>query len=301
MNPYQIDAEARHLAAELGWQLQGQFANELTVAIVGGGPGGLFTAYLLQKKLPGAKVTIFEAGRRLGGKILTCAFSDGTPYEGGVAELYEYHSPEGKPDPFRQLIEDDLGLHTQNMEGGGVVLGDDVLPDFDAVAKVYGPETRQALERFHVRCAELMPLEKYASRWQADNSHPAAPITGHAFVKQQLGEFPHAEHYARTAVHSDLAAEGHQCNGLNLLKNVLLDNGNYMRLYWVVGGIEEIVRALTVRIGAEICFGTRVTCIGKHLNRYRVKYICGDNVGSRNFDVVIVAMPNHWLSRIQWE
>lgn len=295
----QIDTEARHLAAELGWHLAPAPQQAPTVAIVGGGPGSLFTAYLLQQKLPGAKVTIFEAGRRLGGKILTCAFSDGTPYEGGVAELYEYKSPEGKPDPFRQLIEEDLGLHTVNMDGGGVVIGDAILPDFDAVAAVYGPETRQALERFHAKCAELMPLEKYASRWQADNKHPAAPITGHAFVKQELGEFPHAERYARVAIHSDLAAEAHQCNGLNYLKNTLLDSPNYMQLYWVVGGISEVVRAIESRLTADVRYNSRVHSIGRTVDGRHLVTLDSGRQGA--FDAVFCCLPQHWLATLEWD
>ena len=47
----------------------------LDLAIVGGGPGGLMTAWYLRKKLgPLCKVTIFEATERLGGKILSKKF-----------------------------------------------------------------------------------------------------------------------------------------------------------------------------------------------------------------------------------
>jgi protoporphyrinogen oxidase len=56
------------------------------VAIVGGGPGGLMTAYLLQKASDAAfAITIFEATDRLGGKILTPQF-DSAPvqYEAGL-------------------------------------------------------------------------------------------------------------------------------------------------------------------------------------------------------------------------
>ena len=42
------------------------------IGIVGGGPGGLFTARLLTKKLNDAiEITVFEAAPRLGGKVLT--------------------------------------------------------------------------------------------------------------------------------------------------------------------------------------------------------------------------------------
>ena len=47
----------------------------LDLAIVGGGPGGLMTAwYQKEARRPVPKVTIFEASDRLGGKILTKTF-----------------------------------------------------------------------------------------------------------------------------------------------------------------------------------------------------------------------------------
>ena len=63
----------------------------LDLAIVGGGPGGLMSAWYLKKKLGElCRVTIYEASDRLGGKIVTRKF-DSAPamYEAGVAEIYD--------------------------------------------------------------------------------------------------------------------------------------------------------------------------------------------------------------------
>ena len=57
----------------------------LDLAIVGGGPGGLMSAWYLRRKLgPLCRVTIFEASERLGGKIVSRRF-DSSPalYEAG--------------------------------------------------------------------------------------------------------------------------------------------------------------------------------------------------------------------------
>src|SRR5436190_1535928 len=91
------------------------------VGIVGGGPGGLMTAYCLQKhaNVP-YRATLFEAGSRLGGKILTNRFTQAPVlYEAGAAELYDY-SVVG-PDPLRELIAE-LGLVTTPMDGNKVIM-----------------------------------------------------------------------------------------------------------------------------------------------------------------------------------
>ena len=65
--------------------LHKQMTSEPTVAIVGGGMGGLLTAYFLQHvyRLP-ADVTIFEAGDRTGGKVISRKFDvTDAAYEAG--------------------------------------------------------------------------------------------------------------------------------------------------------------------------------------------------------------------------
>ena len=64
------------------------------VAIVGGGPGGLMTARLLERTFGSScRLTMLEASNRLGGKIQTRRF-DAAPvlYEAGVAECYAYEA-----------------------------------------------------------------------------------------------------------------------------------------------------------------------------------------------------------------
>lgn len=83
-----------------------------TVGIVGGGPGGLLTAYFLQKLASEPiSATLFEASPRLGGKILTRRFSHAAAtYEAGAAELYDY-SPVGE-DSLRELVAE-LGIRSR--------------------------------------------------------------------------------------------------------------------------------------------------------------------------------------------
>ena len=105
----------------------------LDLAIVGGGPGGLMSAWYLKQKLGElCRVTIFEASDRLGGKILTRKF-DSAPamYEAGVAEIYDY-SMTG-PDPLRELIQH-FGLQTIPMDAEQVLLDGELSNDVPGCA-----------------------------------------------------------------------------------------------------------------------------------------------------------------------
>src|SRR5262245_39055214 len=98
----------------------------LRIGIIGGGPGGLFTAYLFEQRarIP-LDITLFEASHRVGGKIVTRRF-DKAPitYEAGAAELYDYTRL--GPDPLREIIAE-CGLTVSPMAGGTVVLRDRIL------------------------------------------------------------------------------------------------------------------------------------------------------------------------------
>src|SRR4029453_16168938 len=96
------------------------------IGIVGGGLGGLLTAYHLQEKCEDVcDITILEASERCGGKILTNCFNAAPAlYEAGIPELYD--SSMLGPDPLRELVAK-LGLDTVPMDGQTVVLGNHIL------------------------------------------------------------------------------------------------------------------------------------------------------------------------------
>lgn len=269
------------------------------IAVVGGGPGGLFATYIINQRIPNAVVTIFESTDLLGGKMFTDEFSNGTPFEAGVSELYEYLGGDDD-DPMRKLIEEDLALPTVDMAGGGVILRGKILRDLDDVEKEFSYETRKRIERFHNRMTELMPLEKYAHRWQPDNDHPWANKTFRECIREEIPDDDIACQYIEVAVHSDLATEPHTCNGLNGIKNVLMDNHDYMKLYHVIGGIERISEALEEKIQANVRFETRVVRIAKDDEGYDVFFRENGEEEQESFDSVMIALPNHWLTQLEW-
>jgi phytoene dehydrogenase-like protein len=229
------------------------------VAIIGGGPGGLITAHLLDRKCPGGlDVTLFEASDRVGGKILSRQF-ESTPalYEAGVAELYD--DSELGPDPLRQLVER-LGLPTIPMAGRAVVLDGHVLQRGADVKRHYGKKTLKAIKGFrkHGR-ALLSTAAYYEAGWPEDNKHPWARRS----FTSVLAEVPDrvARRLLRVAVHSDLASEPHLTTGLYGLENCLMDVPGYVRLYSIAGGLQRLPQALAASVSARILLGRPVVSV----------------------------------------
>ena len=273
---------------------------EMRVAIVGGGPGGLFTAWHLAAKAGTAcKITIFEASDRLGGKIVTGNFAGAGLYEAGVAEIYDYSAL--GPDPLRELIEKDLGLEIKHIEGGPCILDGKVLTNADALAEHFGSETRDAAVAFKEKCAALLsPHDFYKSVRDADNTHPWAQVSGEEILATEITDEA-ARRYIRTMAHSDVAAPPHLTNGLNFLKNVLMDVDGYLDIFSVVGGNEEIVRRLVDDLDADIELNAPVRALEPLADgTYRLDV--GSNGSRRDViaDFVVLALPLTALSIINW-
>src|SRR3954452_10477611 len=116
----------------------------LDLAIVGGGPGGLMSAWYLKKKLGDlCRVTIYEASDRVGGKILTRKF-DSAPamYEAVVAEIYEYFL--SSLVQLRELVQH-FGLQTIPMDAEQVQLDGELLNDVPGMRRKYGAKTAEAI------------------------------------------------------------------------------------------------------------------------------------------------------------
>jgi monoamine oxidase len=257
------------------------------------------TAYLLQQRaVTPLDVTIFEAGHRLGGKIVTRHFEAApVAYEAGAAELYDY-SRLG-PDPLRELI-DELGLTTRPMTGGTVVLDDKFIKTEADIRRELGDAAWEALSRFNRRaCAACSPAEYYESDWQTDNIDP---LSKHTF-RALLANIPDAaaRRYIEIAVHSDLATEPHRTSAMYGLQNYLMDTPEYMRLYTIDGGIERLPRELAKRLTARVHLHRPVVRIGKTpAGRFRVDSRHRGEIVGEEFDFVVVALPNNWIPAIDW-
>jgi monoamine oxidase/SAM-dependent methyltransferase len=271
-----------------------------SVAIIGGGPGGLMTAFLLERKYRDiCRTTLFEASARTGGKIVTRQFETASIiYEAGAAEIYNY--AEVGPDPLRELI-GELGLATVPMSGHAVVLDGKILRDNGDIRRFFGRGTVDAIREFRQRCVDaLSPADWYEGNCWFDNNHPWA----HRTCQEILDEVPDAaaRKFLRAAVHSDLATEPHLTNGLNGLKNFLMDVPGYLSLYSVEGGNQRLVDALREKLtGTRFELNSPVTRLEKRPDgSYRVWSRRGDTPEWEDFDAVFIALPHNCLGSIEW-
>jgi protoporphyrinogen oxidase/SAM-dependent methyltransferase len=273
----------------------------LDLAIIGGGPGGLMSAWYLKKKLGElCRVTLYEASDRLGGKILTRKF-DSAPamYEAGVAEIYDY-SMTG-PDPLRELIQH-FGLQTIPMDAEQVHLDGELLNDVPGMRRRYGTKTADAIEAFRKRCAEMVsPAEYYEGVGAHDNEHPWAYVTCEELLDKEVDD-PIAKRFLKVMARSDIATESHNTNGLNALKNFVMDVDGYIGLYSIQNGNEQLVECLQSEVDADIQLNHRVLNVGKtQAGRYQLKMMNGKGPETRDFDLVVMCLPHSWLATVGWD
>src|SRR3954465_6375946 len=273
----------------------------LDLAIVGRRPGGLMSAWYLKRKLGDlCKVTIYEASDRLGGKIVTRQF-DKAPatYEAGVAEIYDYSTT--GPDPRRELIQH-FGLQTIPMDAMQVQLDGELLDDVDGLRRKYGPKTAAAVEAFRARCAGVMsPVEYYEGVGAHDNEHPWAYLTCEELLDKEVDD-PTAKRFFKAMARSDLATEAHNTNGLNALKNFVMDIDGYIGLYSIQNGNEQLIDCLRSEVQAAILLNHPGLKGGKtDTGRYQLNMMNGKGPETKDFDLVLMCLPHSWLATMGWE
>lgn len=264
------------------------------VGIVGGGPGGLFTAYRLQCWSDRAlEIVLLEAGERLGGKVQTERFSAAPVlYEVGAAELYDV-SPVDE-DPLRDLVHE-LGLPVTSMAGQAVEQGGQLIANLDDLEGALGTPAREALERFDGRARDRMAPRQFYDSDLAESFHDETERGRFATWMAGL-EDPLARRYLATLIHSDLATEPESTNLRYGLQNYLMNDARYMLLYSIDGGNERLIEELVRRVRAEVRFGARAEHITALADgRTRIEIEGGDSL---EVDHAVLALPQPQLAQL---
>ncbi len=273
----------------------------IDIAIVGGGPGGLMTSWHLSRKLQHeSNVTLFEATGRLGGKIMTRRFDKvDAIYEAGVAEIYGY-SKLG-PDPLRELI-DSFGLKTVPMDSDTVVMDGNVMAGIEGLKKFYGAKTANAVKAFRKTCSTMLsPAQYYEGVGKEDNAHPWTNLSCQDLLEKEVDDET-ARKFFKIAARSDIASEPHLTNGLNGLKNFLMDLDGYIDLYSIVGGNQSLIDKLVAHLRDKVELNSRVLRAGKGENgRYYLKVQQYGKSVTREFDMVIFCLPHNWLGTVEFD
>jgi protoporphyrinogen oxidase/SAM-dependent methyltransferase len=266
------------------------------VGIIGGGPSGLFTAFLLESNAASPlAVTLFEASDRLGGKVHTRSFSKAPAlYESGAAELYRYGN-----DPLYVLVTTQLGLTPIEMSANTVVLGNDIIRNHHEFRSRFGKKAALALKDFHKLTTRMRPYKDfYDSGWPRDNRHPWLHRSFNSLLRNIR---PHiARHYINTLIHSDLATEPHATNALYGVENYLLNDPRYCRFYSLSGGLEKLVTSLVDRLQATMLTSHRALEVGKTSdNGYFVACNTPSGLQRFEFDAIAIAMPVYSLPSVK--
>ena len=166
----------------------------------------------------------------------------------------------------------------------------------------YGAKTADAIEAFRKRCAEIMsPLEYYEGVGAHDNEHPWAYITCEELLDKEVDD-PIAKRFLKVMARSDLATESHNTNGLNALKNFVMDVDGYIGLYSIQNGNEQLIDCLRSEVNADIQLNHRVLKVGKtEAGRYQLNMMNGKGPETRDFDLVLMCLPHSWLATMRWD
>ncbi len=156
-----------------------------------------------------------------------------------------------------------MELETVPMDGKGVILEGKILNTRRDIKKHFGEATLKALDDFHAKCREMCSPDEYYEGYSGDdNKHP----WGEKTFREVLDEIPDemARKYVEVAARSDVATESQLTNALNGLKNVLMDDPKYLRLYSIAGGNEKLIEGLAERNLGKVMLQSRVSKITRN-------------------------------------
>jgi oxygen-dependent protoporphyrinogen oxidase len=279
-----------------------------TVSIIGGGISGLAAAYRLQRIAPDVEVTLLEAERRLGGKILTDR-SAGFLLEGGP-DSFLTSKPRGVG------LCEELGIAgrlqaTRSETRRSFVLHDGVLHPMPEGLTGLVPSRIEPLlesELFTSRGRERLQQEPYVPPRPPDGDESLGAFTERRFgreVYDRLIEPLMAGIYAADGRQLSLMATFPQLRAMELAHGSLLRGmesaprvigGRAAGFVAPLGGMAEIVDTVAQALSrAKMICGAPVRRIRRTSTGFRIDTVDGSSVTAR---AVIVTTPAHVSSAV---
>lgn len=271
----------------------------MRIGIIGGGPGGLFTAHCILHQEPHSDITIFEATSSLGGKIQTAKFATAPViYEAGVAELYH---PKKISDDLLALLKE-CNFKFIKMGGDATIYKGRIIQNIDDLRKVVGEDCWSAISSFIEMGKKYRTPEDFSGAgWPKDNNHPWFNLT----LQEVLSKYvPNADArlFFEKIIKSDLATEPGVTNGTYGFDNYLVDDPDYCQIYTIKGGISGMISALSEELVTKVKFllNSPVKRIAPHREGYRVFFKEESRLLVRDFDAVVVCLPLQWIPSVDF-
>ncbi len=280
-------------------------ARDAPVVIVGAGLTGLTLAYELKKA--GIDALLVEAAPRLGGRIQTVTFSDGSTAEAHMEEFFE-RSP-----AVKLLRELDLPL-SEDVAHSSVRLDGRIHPYQGEGARdtylagLFNEEERTAFLRWNQKAWNLYS-QLHASQ---DEERPLPPELA-ALMHISFAEFiareglPHkVSEWIRVTLEPEIAIEWDKVSALDGLDEMRLfldsPEGFGEKNYHVLGGNTRFTEALVAHLRPDqFMTQARVTAIEQTASGVKLRVLQEDrqflDVTGR---MVVVTVPVHLLGRIQF-
>ncbi|WP_280447096.1 flavin monoamine oxidase family protein [Nocardia brasiliensis] len=295
-SPFSIEEVMRFPAKELA--NADNAGSRKRIAIIGGGISGLVAAYELENR--GHTVSIFEADDRLGGRIRTHRFTDGTIGELGAMRIPSNHDcvlhyieefdlscrPFVNHNPMAYYLIRDQKLRIKDWQS--------LASSFELTPREHRDPTRLFEETMFVALANLSTPEK----WQMFG--PAIAGFGRTFGSMSLRQYLEGSHLSKDAIEYIGHTTGMiQYERASFLET-LIDYFGLLRVEQIEieGGMDRLVLSLSKMIEGAVHLSSRVEAIQVNASSVTVSAGCGIE---HSFDYVICTVPAPQISRIRFD
>jgi len=175
-----------------------------------------------------------------------------------------------------------------------------ILDGVEGMRKAYGKKTAESILKFRELCAsKLSPAMYYEGVGKVDNDHDWMWEQAEDILNTHV-EDDVARKFFRVMARSDIASEGHITNGLNALKNYLMDVDGYIDVYSIIGGNEKLIENLRNAIPYTITHHSRVLKIDHDEQGYTLDIAGDGGLRKESYDLVLLCLPHNWLATLEW-